>query len=340
MNAVRIHEHGGTDVLVWEEITDPAIKPDQVLVQIKAAAINHLDIWVRRGIPGISLPMILGSDAAGIIKKVGQGVSEFIVGDAVIINPLLYCGKCETCIDGRENECPFIGIIGESTDGTNCDFIAVNERNLRKIPDNIDFESAASFPLAGQTAYQMLINRAQAKEDDTVLIWGSSSGVGSFGLQIAKAIGCNVIATGGSTAKCKQASDLGADISLNHYEDNILGAVKDFTNGNGVDVVFEHSGASTWDISMKILGRHGRVVTCGATTGSKVSIDLRYIFFKQQSILGSTMGNVQALDAVIELIKTDRIKPIVDEIFSMEKIADAHKYFENSNQFGKVVLIP
>jgi NADPH:quinone reductase-like Zn-dependent oxidoreductase len=340
MNAVRIHEHGGTDVLVWEEITDPAIKPDQVLVQIKAAAINHLDIWVRRGIPGISLPMILGSDAAGIIKKVGQGVSKFIVGDAVIINPLLYCGKCETCIDGRENECPFIGIIGESTDGTNCEFIAVNERNLRKIPDNIDFESAASFPLAGQTAYQMLINRAQAKEDDTVLIWGSSSGVGSFGLQIAKAIGCNVIATGGSTAKCKQASDLGADISLNHYEDNILGAVKDFTNGNGVDVVFEHSGASTWDISMKILGRHGRVVTCGATTGSKVSIDLRYIFFKQQSILGSTMGNVQALDAVIELIKTDRIKPIVDEIFSMEKIADAHKYFENSNQFGKVVLIP
>jgi NADPH:quinone reductase-like Zn-dependent oxidoreductase len=340
MNAVRIHEHGGTDVLVWEEITDPAIKPDQVLVQIKAAAINHLDIWVRRGIPGISLPMILGSDAAGIIKKVGQGVSDFIVGDAVIINPLLFCGKCETCIDGRENECPFIGIIGESTDGTNCEFIAVNERNLRKIPDNIDFESAASFPLAGQTAYQMLINRAQAKEDDTVLIWGSSSGVGSFGLQIAKAIGCNVIATGGSTAKCKQASDLGADISLNHYEDNILGAVKDFTNGNGVDVVFEHSGASTWDISMKILGRHGRVVTCGATTGSKVSIDLRYIFFKQQSILGSTMGNVQALDAVIELIKTDRIKPIVDEIFSMEKIADAHKYFENSNQFGKVVLIP
>ena len=340
MNAVRIHEHGGTDVLVWEEITDPAIKPDHILVQIKAAAINHLDIWVRRGIPGISLPMILGSDAAGIIKKVGQGVSDFIVGDAVIINPLLFCGKCETCIDGRENECPFIGIIGESTDGTNCDFIAVNERNLRKIPDNIDFESAASFPLAGQTAYQMLINRAQAKEDDTVLIWGSSSGVGSFGLQIAKAIGCNVIATGGSTAKCKQASDLGADISLNHYEDNILGAVKDFTNGNGVDVVFEHSGASTWDISMKILGRHGRVVTCGATTGSKVSIDLRYIFFKQQSILGSTMGNVQALDAVIELIKTDRIKPIVDEIFSMEKIADAHKYFENSNQFGKVVLIP
>ena len=340
MKAVRIHEHGGIDVLVWEEISDPVIKPDQVLVQIKAAAINHLDIWVRRGIPGISLPMILGSDAAGIIKKVGQGVSNFIVGDAVIINPLLFCGKCETCIDGRENECPFIGIIGESTDGTNCDFIAVNERNLRKIPDNIDFESAASFPLAGQTAYQMLINRAQAKEDDTVLIWGSSSGVGSFGLQIAKAIGCNVIATGGSTAKCKQASDLGADISLNHYEDNILGAVKDFTNGNGVDVVFEHSGASTWDISMKILGRHGRVVTCGATTGSKVSIDLRYIFFKQQSILGSTMGNVQALDAVIELIKTDRIKPIVDEIFSMEKIADAHKYFENSNQFGKVVLIP
>ena len=340
MNAVRIHEHGGTDVLVWEEITDPAIKPDQILVQIKAAAINHLDIWVRRGIPGISLPMILGSDAAGIIKKVGQGVSDFIVGDAVIINPLLFCGKCEACNNGRENECSSIGIIGESTDGTNCEFIAVDQRNLRKKPDNIDFESAASFPLAGQTAYQMLINRAQVKEGDTVLVWGSSSGVGSFGLQIAKAIGCKVIATGGSTAKCKQASDLGADISLNHYEDDISGAVKDFTNGGGVDVVFEHSGADTWDITMKILGKHGRVVTCGATTGPKVSIDLRYIFFKQQSILGSTMGNVQALDAVIELIATAKIKPIVDEIFSMKKIADAHTHLENSNQFGKVVLIP
>ena len=340
MKAVRIHEHGGTDVLVWEEIIDPTIKPDQVLVQIKAAAINHLDIWVRRGIPGISLPMILGSDAAGIIKEVGQDISDFTIGDEVVINPLIFCGECEACNNSRENECPFIGIFGESMDGTNCEFIAVDQRNLRKKPDNIDFESAASFPLAGQTAYQMLINRAQAKEGDTVLVWGSSSGVGSFGLQIAKEIGCNVIATGGSTAKCKQASDLGADISLNHYEDDILGAVKDYTNGSGVDVVFEHSGASTWDVSMKILGKHGRVVTCGATTGPKVSIDLRYIFFKQQSILGSTMGNVQALDAVIELIKTDKIKPIVDEMFSMEKIEDAHKYLENSNQFGKVVLIP
>ena len=171
MQAVRIHEHGGTDVLVWEEITDPTIKPDQVLVQIKAAAINHLDIWVRRGIPGISLPMILGSDAAGIIKKVGHKVHNFNIGDAVIINPLIFCGKCEACIDGRENECQFIGIFGESTDGTNCEFIAVNERNLRKKPENIDFESADSFPLAGQTAYQHLINHAQLKEVETFLGW-------------------------------------------------------------------------------------------------------------------------------------------------------------------------
>ena len=340
MKAVRIHEHGGTEVLVWEEVSVPVIKPDQALVQIKAAALNHLDIWVRLGIPGISLPMILGSDAAGIIKEVGREESDFIVGDEVIINPLLFCGKCAACIAGRENECLFIGIFGESTDGTNCEFIAVNERNLRKKPDNIDFKSAASFSLAGQTAYQMLVNRAKVKEGDTVLVWGCSSGVGSFGLQIAKAIGCKVIATGGTTAKCNQAIDLGADISLNHYKDDILGVVKDFTNGSGVDVVFEHSGASTWDVSMKILGKYGRVVTCGATTGPKVSIDLRYIFFKQQSIFGSTMGNVQALDAVIELIATDKIKPIVDEIFSMEKIADAHQHLENSNQFGKVVLIP
>ena len=340
MKAVRIHEHGDTNVLKWEEISDPVIKPDQVLVQIKAAAMNHLDIWVRQGIPGISLPMILGSDAAGIIKKVGRNVNGFTADDAVVINPLLFCGECDSCICSRENECSSIGIFGESTDGTNCELIAVNQRNLRKKPDNIDFESAASFPLAGQTAYQMLINRGQAKEGDTVLIWGSSSGIGSFGLQIAKAIGCKVIATGGSTAKCNQASNLGADISLNHYEDDLLGSVRDFTNGKGVDVVFEHTGASTWNISMKILGKYGRLVTCGATTGPKVSIDLRYIFFKQQSILGSTMGNLHAFDAVIELISTNRIKPIVDKTFSMEKITDAHKYLENSNQFGKVVLIP
>ena len=180
MKAVRIHEHGDTNVLMWEEISDPVIKPDQVLVQIKAAEFNHLYIWFRQVIPGISLPMILGSDAAGIIKKVGRDVNGFTTDDAVVINPLLFCGECDSCICDRENECSSIGIFGESTDGTNCELIAVNQRNLRKKPDNIDFESAASFPLAGQTAYQMLINRGQAKEGDTVLIWGSSSGIGAF----------------------------------------------------------------------------------------------------------------------------------------------------------------
>ena len=340
MKAVRIHKHGNKDVLVWEEVPLPVVKDGQVLVEIKAAAINHLDIWVRKGIPGINLPMIIGSDGAGIVSKIGKGVDKFDVGDEVIINPLLFCGTCSSCLNQQENQCYSIGILGETTNGTNCEFISLSKRNLIKKPSNISFESAASFSLAGQTSYQMLINRAKLKKDDIVFIWGASSGVGSFGLQIAKAYGCKVIATAGSKKKCEYASELGADLSLNHYKDDITSLVKDYTKGKGVNVVFEHPGLETWKTSMKILSRYGRLVTCGSTTGPKVSIDLRYIFFKQQSILGSTMGTLSALNGIINFIEHGKVIPVVDKIFSMRNIAEAHKYVENSNQFGKVVLVP
>ena len=340
MKAVRIHEHGNEEVLVWEEVSLPEVKDDQVLVEIKAAAINHLDIWVRKGIPGISLPMIIGSDGAGVVAEVGKGVDKFNIGDEVIINPLLFCGTCSSCLDSRENQCYSMGILGETTNGTNCEFIALNQRSLNKKPTNISFESAASFPLAGQTSYQMLINRAMLKKSDIVFIWGASSGVGSFGLQIAKSYDCKVIATGGSKEKCEYASKLGADLSLNHYKDDIVSIVKDYTKGKGVNVIFEHSGFETWSTSMKILSRYGRLVTCGSTTGPKVSIDLRYIFFKQQSILGSTMGTLSALDGIMNLISDGVVTPVIDKVFPMENIADAHKYIEDSNQFGKVVLVP
>ena len=340
MKAVRIHKHGNKDVLVWEEVPLPVVKDGQVLVEIKAAAINHLDIWVRKGIPGINLPMIIGSDGAGIVSKIGKGVDKFDVGDEVIINPLLFCGTCSFCLNQQENQCYSIGILGETTNGTNCEFISLSQRNLIKKPSNISFESAASFSLAGQTSYQMLINRAKLKKDDIVFIWGASSGVGSFGLQIAKAYGCKVIATAGSKKKCEYASELGADLSLNHYKDDITSLVKDYTKGKGVNVVFEHPGLETWKTSMKILSRYGRLVTCGSTTGPKVSIDLRYIFFKQQSILGSTMGTLSALNGIINFIEHGKVIPVVDKIFSMRNIAEAHKYVENSNQFGKVVLVP
>ncbi len=340
MKAVRIHGHGNEDVLVWEEVSLPEVKDDQVLVEIKAAAINHLDIWIRKGIPGVSLPMIIGSDGAGVIAEIGKGVDKFNLGDEVIINPLLFCGTCPSCLNQQENQCYSMGILGETTNGTNCEFIALNQRNLIKKPSNISFETAASFPLAGQTSYQMLINRAKLKKDDIVFIWGASSGVGSFGLQIAKAYDCKVIATGGSKKKCKYASKLGADLTLNHYKDDIVSLVKDYTKGKGANVVFEHSGFETWSTSMKILSRYGRLVTCGSTTGPKVSIDLRYVFFKQQSILGSTMGTLSALNGIMNFVKDGVVVPVVDKVFSMENIADAHRHIENSNQLGKVVLIP
>ncbi|MDP6907383.1 MAG: zinc-binding dehydrogenase [Candidatus Marinimicrobia bacterium] len=340
MKAVRIHDHGDKDVLLWEEVPLPDVKDDQVLVEIKAAAINHLDIWIRKGIPGIPLPMIIGSDGAGIVSEIGKGVNKFNLGDEVIINPLLFCGSCSSCLNQQENQCHSIGILGETTNGTNCEFISLSQRNLIKKPSNISFESAASFSLAGQTSYQMLINRAKIKKDDIVFIWGASSGVGSFGLQIAKAYGCNVIATAGSKKKCEYASKLGADLSLNHYEDDIAPLVKDYTKGKGVNIVFEHSGFETWKTSMKILSRYGRLVTCGSTTGPKVSIDLRYIFFKQQSILGSTMGTLSAFNGIMNLIKDGKVIPVVDKVFTMKNIADAHKYVEDSNQFGKVILVP
>ena len=340
MNAVRIHDHGDEKVLIYEEVPLPDINDNQVLVEIKAAAINHLDIWVRKGIPGISLPMIIGSDGAGIVVKVGKNVNKFSIGDEVIINPLLFCGNCPSCLNNQENQCSSIGILGETTNGTNCEFIALNQRNLINKPKKMSFECAASFPLAGQTAYQMLINRAMLKESDIVFIWGASSGVGSFGLQIAKSFGCKVIATGGSKKKCEYANKIGADLSLNHYKDDIVSLVKDYTNGKGVNIIFEHSGLETWSTSMKILSKFGRLVTCGSTTGPKVSIDLRYIFFKQQSILGSTMGTLSALKEVMNLIVDGSVTPVIDKVFSLDNISDAHKYIEDSNQFGKVILVP
>ncbi len=340
MNAVRIHDHGDEKVLIYEEVPLPDINDNQVLVEIKAAAINHLDIWVRKGIPGISLPMIIGSDGAGIVVKVGKNVNKFSIGDEVIINPLLFCGNCPSCLNNQENQCSSIGILGETTNGTNCEFIALNQRNLINKPKKMSFECAASFPLAGQTAYQMLINRAMLKESDIVFIWGASSGVGSFGLQIAKSFGCKVIATGGSKKKCEYANKIGADLSLNHYKDDIVTLVKDYTNGKGVNIIFEHSGLETWSTSMKILSKFGRLVTCGSTTGPKVSIDLRYIFFKQQSILGSTMGTLSALKEVMNLIVDGSVTPVIDKVFSLDNISDAHKYIEDSNQFGKVILVP
>jgi len=340
MKAVRIHEHGGIDVLKWENVSIPSISENQVLVEIKAAAMNHLDLWVRKGIPGVPLPCILGSDGSGTVKAVGSKVISFNSGDEVLIQPLTYCKECRFCKLGLENYCESWGIYGENQDGTQCEFMAVDEDHLRSKPKHLSFEETAGFPLVALTAYTMLVRRAKIKNGETVFIWGAGSGVGSIAIQIAKERGCVVIAAGGSKEKLNLAQELGADEVLDYKLMDVKEAVNRITDGGGVDVIFEHVGAKTWDTSLKILGKGGRLVTCGATTGAQVGIDIMHLFYKQQSIMGSTMGDVAAFDEVLQLLEERKIRPVIDKVFPMKYIRDAHVYLEKSNQAGKVILVP
>jgi len=338
MKALRIHEHGGVDALKWDDIPKPELSVNQVLVDVKATSLNHLDIWVRKGIPGVPLPLITGSDAAGIILGVGDGVKKNRIGEKVMIQPLKFCGKCASCKKEKENFCKSMGIMGENCQGVNAEKISVKESQAIPFPDHLSFQAAASFALVAQTSFQMLVSRANLQTGEFVLIWGASSGVGSMGIQIAKAMGATVIALAGTNEKCEKAGLLGADHILNYNKDDILGEIKSVTNGKGIDVVFEHVGQETWEISMKSLARGGRVVTCGATTGYKAYLNLTHLFFKQQSILGSTMGSKSSLEGALTLLNEGKIKPVIDRIFPMHEIQSAHEYLESSMQFGKVVL--
>ena len=338
MKAIRIHEHGGVETLKWDNIPKPELSLNQVLVDVKATSLNHLDIWVRKGIPGVPLPLITGSDAAGIISEVGDGVKKSRIGEKVMIQPLIFCGKCASCNKGKENLCKSMGIMGENCQGVNAERITVKESQAIPFPDQLSFEAAASFALVAQTSFQMLVSRANLQAGEFVLIWGASSGVGSMGIQIAKAMGATVIAIAGTNEKCEKAGSLGANHILNYKTEDILGEIKSLTNGKGIDVVFEHVGQETWDISMKSLARGGRIVTCGATTGFEANLNLTHLFFKQQSILGSTMGSKSSFDGALALLNEGKISPVIDRIFPITEIQSAHKYLESGKQFGKVVL--
>ncbi|MCH8068998.1 MAG: zinc-binding dehydrogenase [Candidatus Marinimicrobia bacterium] len=340
MKAIRIHKCGGPEVLRWETVPDPLCLPNQVLVQMKAMSINHLDIWVRNGLFNYPLPIIMGSDGAGVIVEVGQEVEGWKVGDAVIIQPGTYCGNCQFCQEGKENFCADYGILGETENGTQCELMALNSEQLERKPDFLSFEEAAAFPLVFLTSYTMLIRRAKIQKGETILILGAGSGVGSAAIQIAKLYNCRIIATGGDEKKLQLAKSLGADYVINHSAEIIHKRVKEITDGLGADIVFEHVGEATWNSSLKSLRRGGRLVTCGATTGANVSINLRHLFIKNLSILGSTMGDRKAFSEVVEWLAQGKIKPVVDRVFSMSEVAKAHVHIENRQQFGKVVLVP
>ncbi len=340
MKAVRIHQFGGPEVLTYEDIPDPKPRKDQVLVRVKACSLNHLDLWVRKGLPGLKLPRILGSDAAGEIIEVGEYVSGFKPGQRVLVAPMHFCGRCPKCLAGLQNQCREFTVLGNAVDGGDCELFAVAAANIIPIPDNLDFDQAASVPLVFLTAWHMLVGLARVRQGQTVLILGGSSGVGIAAIQIAKLFHCRVIATGGNEEKLAKARALGADYGIDHYKQKVSDEVRKVTNKEGVDIVFEHVGAATWDESMKSLKTGGALVTCGATTGPNVAVDVRHLFARQLRLLGSYMGTMGELHEVLGHVFAGRLTPVLDRTFPLSDIRVAHEYLEKSQMFGKVVVNP
>jgi NADPH:quinone reductase-like Zn-dependent oxidoreductase len=321
VKAVRIHEDGGPEVLRYEDAPDPEPGPGDVLVELRAASLNHLDVWIRKGLPSVPKPRILGADGAGIVVS-GDG---FRPGDRVVVNPGLDHG------DGR------ITVVGEHFDGTHAELIALPREQLYPLPDAIGFEAAAAFPLVFETAYRMLVTKAALRENEWVLVWGIGSGVSTATLAIAKALGARVIVTSSSAGKLARGRELGADATFNHATDDVVHGVKDVTGG-GAHVVVDHVGEATWKRSLDAARVDGRICVCGATTGPNPPANLHRIWWKQLTVHGSTMGSRQDFEGVYELVKSGRVAPVIDEVFPLEQAAAAHARLEAGEQLGKIVL--
>ncbi|MDR7419918.1 MAG: zinc-binding dehydrogenase [Armatimonadota bacterium] len=342
MRAVRMHAHGGPDVLVDEEAPEPQVGPYDVLVQIRAVALNHLDLWVRRGLPRLRVrfPHILGSDIAGVVAATGERVTGVAVGHEVVLAPGVSCGQCGACVAGRDNRCDAYAVLGEHIPGGYAERVAVPRVNVLPKPSGLSFEEAAAVPLVFLTAWNMLVTNARIQMGEVVLVWGAGSGVGSAGLQIAKALGARVIATAGAGWKLERALALGADHVIDHQAQNVYEAVRQLTGRRGVDIVFDHVGAATWDTSVRLLTRGGRLVTCGATTGPEGVTDIRYIYGRQLSIHGTWLGTKHELADVMRLIESGRARPVVHAVLPLADAAEAHRMLERREQFGKIVLTP
>jgi NADPH:quinone reductase-like Zn-dependent oxidoreductase len=325
VKAIRIHEDGGPEVLRYEDAPDPAPGPGEVLVELRAASLNHLDLWVRKGLPSVPKPRILGADGAGVVAGLGEGEDGFAGGERVVINPGIEHGDRIT-------------VIGEHMDGTHAELIAVPAGQVYRIPEELSFEEAASFPLVFETAYRMLVTRGRVREGEWVLVWGVGGGVATAALAIAKALGARVLATSSSDAKLERARELGADAVVNHATDDVRAVVKDVTGGPGVDVVVEHVGDATWATSLASARPRGRVLVCGATTGPNPPAQLHRVWWKQLDVLGSTMGTRADFEAVFELVLSGRARPVVDAVFPLAEARAAHERLEAGEQLGKIVL--
>ena len=340
MKAAVYTGHGGLEVIRLQEMPVPQVGPGDVLVRVRAVALNHLDLWVRRGLPRLRLtfPHIAGADVAGVVERVGPAVTRVQEGQEVVVAPGVSCGVCEACLAGEDNLCDRYAILGEHRPGGFAEYVAVPEANVLPKPPGLTFEEAAAVPLVFLTAWNMLVTNARVAFRDTVLLWGAGSGVGSAGLQIACAFGARVLAVAGAGWKLEKARALGAAETINHREQDVLEEVRRLTGRRGVDVVFDHVGAATWDTSIKALARGGRLVTCGATSGAEAPTDLRYLYGRRLSIFGTWMGTKGELHAALALLRQGRLRPVVHAVLPLEEAARAQEILERSEQLGKVVL--
>lgn len=342
MKAVRFHEHGGPEVLKYEDAPDPKIQANEVLVKVKACALNHLDIWLRVGVRRwqLSMPHIVGADISGEVAEVGSLVTRFKPGDRVLLSPGISCGQCEACFKGLDSACRSYTLFGVMVDGGYAEYVKSPEMNVFPIPGDLSFDEAAAVPLVYTTAWHMLFTRAGLKPGEDVLVIGAGSGVGMAAIQICKLVGARVIATAGADWKLEKARALGADEAINHSRQSIAEEVKRFTNKRGVDVVFEHVGAAVWDDCFESLATYGRLVTCGTTSGPEVKLNMQVLYGRQRSILGSFMGGKFELNEALKFIGQRKLKAVIDSTFPLKDARAAQEKMESRNFFGKILLHP
>ncbi len=340
MKAIVFHEHGGNEVLRFEDVPEPQVAYGQVKVKIHASALNHLDIWVRGGLPGPKIPMphILGNEMAGEIAELGDGVDGWNVGDRVVVSPGMGCGVCDQCLSGYDSACDHYKMHGYTLQGGWCEYQAVDARRLIKITDRWSMEEWASAPLVFITAWHMLFTRTTVRPGEDVLVHAAGSGVGIAAIQLARLAGARVITTAGSDGKIAKALELGAEHGINYKTHDFAKEVMKLTGGKGADIVVDHVGTDTFEGNLRCLAKRGRLVTCGATTGAEASFNMRFLFVRQLSIVGSYMGGFVELRKAMELMGRGQLKPVVDSVFPLEKAAEALQRMEERKQFGKIVL--
>ena len=341
MKAVVFDEHGGPGVLHYRDVPDPKPGRGEVLIEVKATSINHIDIFLRRGMPGVTvrMPKIVGSDAAGIIRELGIDVEGLSIGTRVTINPGISCGRCEFCAAGFGSQCVSYAMVGENRDGAYAELVSVPAHIVLPIPDSVSFEDAAAAPLVFLTAWSMMVVKGNIRPGEDVLILGAGAGVGTAAIQIAKMVGCRVFATASTTEKLERARRLGADVLIDYKTDEFDKRIRELTNRRGVDVVVDYIGADTWVRSLRSARRGGRVLTCGATTGFDPQTDLRQIFFRQVQVIGSTMGSHREFLDVMKCVFRGQLKPVIDRVLPLSEARGGHELIEERSVFGKIVLV-